>query len=332
MRRKSAAGRLEIMTRILRDIFGLVALSGVVWIGLAGAAMAQSATDLNCKKCVGKRDLAKKAVAFNRLNRALQKRIKDLERQMAALQALADLAPFVSVVDVIQDVDGVPTAIPTIRLEGVNLQIVNGTGQTRPVSTVGPEGPNGLGNLIIGYDEARTAGGEICSDGRFDTMPDCEANGAIWAIVHKSGTHSLVVGRNHNYSQHANVVFGAANNATGRSATVTGGEGGLARGQSASISGGQLNTAGGFRTHIGGGLFNETSGESSSVSGGQSNTANAIGASVSGGLSNTASEASASVSGGFLNTASGVNASVLGGNSENATMTDETIPPIPPGP
>jgi hypothetical protein len=47
-------------------------------------------------------------------------------------------------------------------------------------------------------------------------------------------------------------------------------------------------------------------------------------------LSNTASVESSHVSGGRFNDADGVTSSILGGNSEIATMTDETIPPIPP--
>ena len=147
-------------------------VGSLVSIGLSGAAVAQSASDVDCKKCVDTADIAPKAVSngrikkntikFNRLNRALKRRIRDLEQQVVTLQALVlgnsalDLGAFVSVVDVTQDVGGVPTALPTIRLEGVNLQIVNGTGQTRPASRVGPDGPNGVecGGVVVVRFEA----------------------------------------------------------------------------------------------------------------------------------------------------------------------------------
>ena len=44
--------------------------------------------------------------------------------------------------------DGKGNTTKTIRLTGVNLQIVNGTGET--------DGQNGVGNLIVGYNEPRS--------------------------------------------------------------------------------------------------------------------------------------------------------------------------------
>lgn len=316
-------------------------------VGLAGPAMAQSASDVDCGKCVDTSDIARQAVSnarikkntikFNRLNRALQQRIQDLEQQVATLQALVlgnaalDLGAFVSVVNVTQDVNGVPTDLPTIRLEGVNLQIVNGTGQTIPVDTLGPDGPNGLGNLIIGYDEAGT-GGQTCSDGRFTSIFACETAGAVAAVSHKSGTHNLVVGAEHNYSQAAGAVLGFANQINGTAATVTGGLGNVASGIRASVSGGSANVASGEESSVSGGDSNEARNGSASVSGGVDNTASGLEASVSGGADNRATGTGASVSGGRDNTASGNFSSVLGGTDNDATMENQAIPPIPGAP
>lgn len=46
---------------------------------------------------------------------------------------------------------------PLVRFQGVNLQLVNGTGETGSI--------NALGNFVVGYDAARE-GNEVCSDPR----------------------------------------------------------------------------------------------------------------------------------------------------------------------
>ena len=37
---------------------------------------------------------------------------------------------------------------------------------------------------------------------------DCIANGGVWAGTHKSGSHNLVVGNQHNYSSYGGFVAG----------------------------------------------------------------------------------------------------------------------------
>lgn len=332
------------MTRLPRCL-GLLALVGVM-AGLATTATAQTAGDLDCKACVGAGDLARssvkrsriksRAVSFDKLSRAAQRRITDLERQVAdltalvqSMQSLAGLAPFVSVVDVTRDVGGVPTNLPTVRFEAVNVQVVNGTGQTQPADQTGPDGPNGLGNLIIGYDEVRVGGSESCSWGAFDQQGACEAVNGIWALAHKSGTHSLVVGEGHNYSQSSNVVFGSFNRVNGIEASATGGQSNTASGSNASVSGGRGNLASGPDSSVSGGRFNTASNSSASVSGGQNNEASSGQSSVSGGVDNEASGLQSSVSGGRFNVASGVRASILGGISITEPGMDLTSPPTP---
>jgi hypothetical protein len=67
-----------------------------------------------------------------------------------------------------------------IILSGVNLHIVNGLGRTdcgEPDTPV-PDCPNGLGNLIVGYNEPRGFGEDI-----------------------RTGSHNVVVGQEHNFSR-----------------------------------------------------------------------------------------------------------------------------------
>lgn len=190
----------------------------------------------------------------------------------------------------------------TLRFAGMNLQLVNDEGFT--AST------NGLGNLIIGYNDAGFRG------------PD------------RGGSHNLVIGDLHSFASSGGLVAGRENTISGTSASVTGGSGNTASGFGSSVSGGENNTASHPQASVSGGTgntasdsvasvsggFNNTaSGPSSSVSGGAGNTASAPSASVSGGSGNGASNNLASVSGGFNNTASGFFASVTGGEANEAS-------------
>ena len=157
----------------------------------------------------------------------------------------------------------------TVTVTG-NLQVVNGTGTTGGA-------PNGEGNVIIGYNT--------------DNSDD------------KSGSHYLVVGDDHTYTQHAGIVVGFDN-------TVTGGL--------ASVAGGQGNTASGTRSFVAGGIGNTASGSESIVGAGNNNVASGIRSFVAGGFSNTATGALASVAGGESNTASGPRSFVAGGFFDTA--------------
>ena len=191
---------------------------------------------------------------------------------------------------------------------GCNVRVVNGTGRTESV--------NGLGNLIVGYDES-----------------GADPEGGILPAV-KTGSHNIVSGFGNTYSAYGGLVMGLSNRITGNYAvvlngrdnrasgvfsSVTGGKFNSATGGFSSVSGGQGNTAGSQDSSVSGGLSNvATGGQGASVSGGFSNTASGQGASVSGGFSNTASGFSASIGGGENNTASGRSSSVSGGYSNTA--------------
>ena len=225
---------------------------------------------------------------------------------------------------------------PTVRFNGVNVQVVNGTGNT--------ETSNGTGNLIVGYDRARVGHEpdvfqEECSVGTtypdqpLETRQECEAVGGKWRIDHKSGSHYLVIGDWHNYTKWSGIVSGIGSTVNGRAASVTGGlynrasnfgasvSGGIyahSFGTGASVSGGDRGRAGAYAASVSGGSSGIARGEMSSVTGGYWNEASGVGASVSGGSNNRATNIGASVVGGVLNIASGYTSTVGGGLSRTA--------------
>ena len=175
-----------------------------------------------------------------------------------------------------------------ITISGANLHIVNGTGTT--------DGDvNGLGNLIVGYNEQRGSGDD------------------------RSGSHNIVVGCRHNFTSYGGLVAGCENTVSGICSSVSGGYQNTASGNYTSVSGGYSNTASGLRASISGGRGNKASGGDASVSGGFDNMASGHLASVAGGANNTGSAMYASVSGGRDNTASGNYSSVGGGNQNTAS-------------
>lgn len=176
-----------------------------------------------------------------------------------------------------------------VSFEGVNVRIVNGSGNTNTV--------NSLGNLTIGYNKATTP------------QPNPQL----------TGSHNLIVGDGHSYTSYGGVVFGLNNTSSNTYAIVTGGQSNIASGSFSSISGGRSNKAVGSYSSILGGHTNTASGDNSSVSGGQNNTAGGNFASVSGGgggnklEGNQAKGDYASISGGVSNVALGNQSSVSGG-------------------
>ena len=202
-----------------------------------------------------------------------------------------------------------------------NVRIVNGLGSTDCFAAEGtlPNCPNGLGNLIVGYNESRVPqGGEDI----------------------RTGSHNVVVGPRHNFSRVGGLVVGAShtidgdfavvsggrnNTASGLWATVSGGIENTATGDFSSVSGGYRNTASGDSAAVCGGANNRASSEFTAVSGGASNTASGLATSVSGGVFNRASSEFAVVSGGRNNTASGLWATVSGGYRNTASGTWSTV-------
>ena len=146
---------------------------------------------------------------------------------------------------------------PRITFSGVNVLIRNGLGST-PTK-------NGLGNLVIGYNETSNP-----------------------LNPQRTGSHNLIVGSKHHYTSWGGLVAGYAN---------------AVNAPYGSVAGGQFNTASGSYSVVSGGDYSTASGLSSAVSGGSRQKATGAGSSVSGGYKNTASGWHTSVSGGDTNEA-----------------------------
>lgn len=197
----------------------------------------------------------------------------------------------------------------TLRLTGVNLQVVSGSGST--------DGPvNSRGNVVIGYNTDNVGDGA-------DT---------------RTGSHNLVIGNDHSYTSSGGFVGGIDNSISATGATVVTGNQNAASNSYAAVTTGGLNVADGLYSSVTGGYLNHAMGPFAAVSGGAGNTASGSDSSVSGGLSNTASNNQASVcggreneasgadstvSGGFQNDAAGENASVSGGTGRSASDIDD---------
>jgi hypothetical protein len=204
-------------------------------------------------------------------------------QQIAALQAGDVLSPFVSIVP--GAVNGLKG--PHIFFSGANVHIVSGSGWTNDNGTL-----TGLGNLIVGYNEA--------------------AYGA--SSGYRMGSHNLIVGPEHTYTSFGGFVAGQSNSVTGRYASVGGGYGNAASGDGASVAGGSLNVASASDASVLGGSENDAGGPGATISGGKDNTANGSCSSVSGGSDNAAAGQEASITGGHENsTGVGYAATVAGG-------------------
>ena len=169
---------------------------------------------------------------------------KPTEAQIGTLAALQALLGALSSED----------AGTTLRLAGVNLQIVSGSGTTNGT-------PNGRGNLVVGYN-ADNAG-----DGA-DT---------------RTGSHNIVIGDDHTYTSHGGLVGGLDNTISDVGACVLTGSQNAATAAYASVTAGAQNTASGPVSAVSGGYLNTATGPNSAVSGGSANTAAGTDSTVSGG-------------------------------------------------
>jgi hypothetical protein len=124
-----------------------------------------------------------------------------------------------------------------IVFTGVNVHLRDGTGDTG--GTV-----NGLGNLIVGYNE----------DAGSDAV--------------RTGSHNLVLGVEHSYSSYGGFVTGYANTISGAYSSVSGGRNNTASADYSSGVGGRNNTVSGQYASVSGGNNNTASGLYSSVLGG----------------------------------------------------------------
>ena len=209
---------------------------------------------------------------------ARQSDVTTLQGQVAALQAKLSKVSY--------SASGL-NGKPTLKVSGANLQLVSGSG-----ATSGPV--NGLGNLIIGYDED----------------PGTE-----------TGSHNLVLGYHQSFSSWGGVMGGAYNKLAGAASAVFGSHNDAA-GSVSSVTGGQYNLATDFYASVTGGCAN-LAGFGSPMAG----PCSPLGIeSVSGGEGNTASGPGSSVSGGYANAATATNASILGGVANTLNTKCATFP------
>lgn len=216
-------------------------------------------------------------------NRTVDGRLNALEAENKALRDL---------------LAGVSRNRDTLVFSGMNLQVVNGTGTTSGT-------PNGIGNVIVGYNE----------------LPPSTPAGF------RDGSHYLIVGSGHTYTSNSygGIVSGFQNTVDSVNASVTGGAYNTASGVYSSVTGGLANSATRTATSVTGGSNNTASAEKSSVTGGDYNTAGGWFSSVTGGVHNTASGLVASVSGGQWNVADGPRSSICGGEWNEAVGEQSSI-------
>ena len=172
---------------------------------------------------------------------SLQKQITALQAQVTALQQnnALKLAPFVTVnANPENNVPG-----PNITFHGANIHIVNGMGATQLM--------NGLGNLIIGYDEF-------------------EVPNTLFPVGGRTGSHNVIIGKSHCWfgtnttgnsagTAYGNLMAGESNWTMTAGQFVAGFENEVV-GRWASILGGSNNETFAERTVILGGVdnFNQT--------------------------------------------------------------------------
>jgi hypothetical protein len=254
-------------------------------------------------------ELQSQVNALKRANAELQNKINTvrisditLQSQLATIQAnpVLALGSFVSVDS--QGLDNLSG--PNIIFTGANVHIVSGSNSTY--------NSNGLGNLIIGYDQLPNDAGPSGPHLRM-------------------GSHNLVIGDGHRFNGSGGLVAGALNTINGQGATVTGGEGNTANGQYSTVSGGADNTASGGDASVSGGGSNTASGNLASVTGGVDNTSSGEFTSLCGGESNNSSGFAANISGGSGNSAGGKDTIVIGGMNIGDDA-DGSIAPEPPFP
>lgn len=129
-------------------------------------------------------------------------KLGDLEKKM-----IPGLEKYLSVNT--NDMNGVKG--PHIVFRGVNVHVQSGADTTADTTS-------GLGNLIIGYNEAAPA--QV-----------------------RTGSHNLVGGSQNGFSSYGGLVFGVGNKITGTYASVVGGENNTASGISSTVLGGKIKSA-----------------------------------------------------------------------------------------
>jgi hypothetical protein len=138
----------------------------------------------------------------------MQAKIDAMESKPTSGGGIPDLEKYVLInPDVMNGVKG-----PHIIFKGVNVHVQSGSGSTADTTT-------GLGNLIVGYNE-----------------PD-----PLVGLTLRNGSHNLVGGRMNYFSSFGGAVFGMNNRISGQHAAILGGGQNTASGLNSTVYGGQLN-------------------------------------------------------------------------------------------
>ena len=223
-------------------------------------AVRQQVTTLRKQLAAARNELT----AANTARQSLQVQFSAIQRQMEALATEVRGLRSNSVLDLNGYLTfDISSGYPTALFRGVNVQIVNGTGETQTAT--------GTGNLIVGYNRP-SVGSFICSLGVTESAATCQANHGLWAQSHKSGSHNIIGGDFNSYSSWGGLVMGMENAMSAPFASIGGGARNRAEGSFASISGGSFNTASGVYGNVAGGFDNHAIGEYTTVGGGAQRT------------------------------------------------------------
>lgn len=228
---------------------------------------------------------------------AQQAEIAVLQTQLAAVQSnpVLDLGSYVSVD--LNELNGL--AGPHVLFDSVNLHVRNG--DPTPCNFTSSCIVNGLGNLVIGYNEI---------------------DGSL-AAGDRGGSHNLVMGYGNRFRSWSGIAHGFRNtiDVGGEHAVVLSGDRNIVSSWSGTLIGGFFNTttSASYLDVIVGGKRNTTSDAAAVVVGGDMNTASGIWSVVAGGYANTASGGHATIAGGDSNIASGGVSSIVGGETNTAT-------------
>lgn len=269
----------------------------------------------------------------------VEKDVADIDERLSDVVEVVDVAEaFDMCVRVIEgELGGLPG--PHWIFSGCNVHV-----RAKNLATDAP--PNGLGNLIVGYNEGRcrSLDADLPSDdpgNQFGFPQACLTDGECGEgkfcdFTGRGGSHNLVVGHQHSYPSVGGILGGRQNLARGPHATVSGGDHNLASGDFASIAGGSLNHAAGTGAHVSGGVRNVASGERSVVVGGGGlgpvliegpedsvdcpNRADSLYSVVVGGCGNEAGTRNTVVLGGHGNKANGTFSAVTGGSFNRTTI------------
>ncbi|MGR0482044.1 MAG: hypothetical protein ACTFAL_11745 [Candidatus Electronema sp. V4] len=144
-----------------------------------------------------------------------------IEERLAALEAIVSQQAVL--ITKLQTYLSIDSENNEIYLTGANLHIRSGSGKTDGAV-------NGLGNLIVGYNENTSDKPKI-----------------------RTGSHNLVIGPLHSYPSYGGFVAGCNNSISREYSSVSGGHENRACGLFSSVSGGHGNTASGLCSNVSGG-------------------------------------------------------------------------------